>query len=106
MVARALNWAIVLLGVAGSLATLIVAFQQWYPQATPDGKVAIIALSTFVAVLSVAVIWQEYRYSRKARYAETLPYLNQIILDTASCNVEGMQNLQDVENICRLLVNR
>jgi hypothetical protein len=78
---RAWNFCLILLSIVGSVATIIVAFQQWYPPATADGRVAIVFLASFLAATACVAIWQEYRYSRKARYAEALALIAEVFTE-------------------------
>ncbi|MCC6365064.1 MAG: hypothetical protein IT165_16240 [Bryobacterales bacterium] len=103
---RAINLCLVLLSIAGSVVTIVVAYQQWYPAASPDGKLAISFLSTCVLMLAAAAVWQEYRYSRRARYAEILASVTQVFMALSAKNPEQMQNLEEVTNVCRIIVNR
>ena len=81
---RAIGFLTIFIGLIGSVFTILVAFQSWYPQAYPDGRVAIIALASFVGIATGGAIWQEYRYARKARYAEAFPYLRQVFYETST----------------------
>jgi hypothetical protein len=103
---RAFGFLIILVGLASSVLTILVTFQFWYPQAHPDGRVAIIALSSFIAIGGAGVVWQEFRYARKARYAEAFPYLKQIFYETSIHNPGTMGSPGDIEGICRMIVNR
>jgi hypothetical protein len=103
---RAWNVCLLLLSIAGSGVTVLVAFQQWYPQAHPDARIAIIFLSVFVILVSAAAVWQEYRYARKARYAEALGYIAQVFTAVNARRSEQMSNVEEVTDLCRIVLNR
>ena len=103
---RAWNVCLVLLSIAGSLVTLLVAFEGWYPKASPDGRFAISFLSIFVAVLAAAAVFQEYRYARKSRYAESLAYITQVFTALMRRRPEQLGTIEEVTNVCRVVTNR
>ena len=76
------------IGVAGGVLTIIGYIQGWLPKASQDGRWAIVGLLSLLVVLGLAFAWQEYRYARRARYAEALNVLHQIFeeLGTAGLN--------------------
>lgn len=74
---RAWNFSVYIVTLWASLVTIILGWAQSQGQMTPLGRVAFVFLSITAVVLFLAVIVQEYRYSRKARYAEAVSYLNQ-----------------------------
>jgi hypothetical protein len=80
---------------------------RWFPEATPNAKLAILFLIALLGLLSVFCIWQEYRYARKARYVEALPYLNQIFLELNKFeNVASVTKTEEIEYTFRRVVNR
>jgi hypothetical protein len=52
------------------------------------------------------LVWQEFRYSRKAKYAEAFSYLRQIFYETSTKDGQHIGECSEIENICRLIVNR
>jgi hypothetical protein len=104
---RALNFAAIVLGIVGSVITVVVAFQQWLPKFDPTAKLAVTFLGISSLILMIATVWQEYRYARKARYAEVLQYLSQISAETLKPEpVSSVNRIEEIEAICRLIVNR
>lgn len=86
---------------------MFAALYRWFPKATPNGKLAILFLIALVALLTAFGIWQEYRYARKARYVEALPYLNQIFLELNKYeNVSSVTRTEEVEYTFGRVVNR
>jgi hypothetical protein len=79
-VRRAATLISALVGVASATVTLLLAYTQWFPHATGDGKVAIGVLSGYVATLFVLLVWREWTYATKSRYAEILGLMNQSFL--------------------------
>jgi hypothetical protein len=88
---------LVLLSASSAVAGLVVAFRQWYPQASSDGKIAILVLAVYVAVVTIAVVAQEYRYARKARYAEALTHFGRIFIEIEHVN-DSSHTSDDIEN--------
>lgn len=68
--ARSSAW---LLGISASVVTLYLGYRRYAQVASPDAKVGLFLLALFAAFFLVYAITQEYRLSRKARYAEALP---------------------------------
>lgn len=60
---------------ASALAGLWGFLVSWLKIASHEGLAAILTLGVLVAFGAVLLVWQEYRFSRKARYAESLPNL-------------------------------
>ena len=72
---RALQRFGALLTVAGTAASLILAYDQWAGAAASDVRLALALLGSFALLGLVLLIWQEFRYARKTRTAEALPGL-------------------------------
>ena len=66
-----------LIGISASIATLIFSFEKFYEPASKDARFGLLLLAIFSGCLLLFIIVQEYRFSRKARYAEALAYLHQ-----------------------------
>jgi hypothetical protein len=95
-----------LLSASASATTILVAIQQWYPHATSDGKVAILVLAGYVSVITAATVFQEYRYARKARYAEALPYINRIFLEIEGVQLNAHASADEIERVLNIVVNQ
>jgi len=62
-----------------SLASVWGVAAGWFHVASPEGLAAVGVLACLLAFEAVLLIWQEYRFSRKARYAEALPNLLELV---------------------------
>ncbi len=77
---RARDIGVTLLYSGSAVVTLLLAYNQWIRHATPEGRTAIAFLAVYVGILFAVLIWREFVYSRKARYAEVLSSLNDSFL--------------------------
>lgn len=66
---------VAVLFLASALATVYLFIVSWAKIASYEGLAAIVFLGLLVLFGAVLLVWQEYRFSRKARYAESLPNL-------------------------------
>lgn len=71
---------ILLVGFIASIFTIVIGFEHFTDSASPDGRIGIGVLSFFVLLFLVYAVFQEYRYSRKARYAEASTNFQNIFL--------------------------
>lgn len=88
-----------------SIFTIILAYQTWCGPASPDGRFALKIFSIFIAVLIVVLVTQEFRYSRKARYSESLGDLNRIFreIQATACNPEA--TVDHIKLSCKSIVD-
>ncbi len=72
------GWGIlfVLIGFIGSMVTIVLGVGRFTATASSEGTLGIVVLSFFVLILLLYAVIQEFRYSRKARYAESLAHFN------------------------------
>jgi hypothetical protein len=103
-VKRASTAVLVLLGASSAVVGLVLAFQQWYPKASSDGKIAIVVLSVYVAVVTLAVVVQEYHYARKARYAEALTHIGRIFVEVEHLN-SSSPTADEIENTLTIITS-
>ncbi len=93
-------------GDAAALVTLIVAWRTCADVNTPAGKFVLVLLSGLILLLIVVLTVQEYRYSRKARYAEMLRDLSSIYWDIQEMEADGSVTADRLKEGCRNVVNR
>jgi len=104
---RLLTFTSVLLIFTAATMGILVALEHWFPKATVFGKVAIVVLATAIIGLTAFCVWQEYRYARKARYAEALPYINQIFFELNKFdNIDNITQSEPLEYTLKGVVNR
>ncbi len=102
---RIVDHAFLLVSLASSLCTIVLAWSNWAGKTSPDGRMGILVLSSFALALLVLSVLQEFRHARKSRYAETLSYLNQIVVDIQHASIPGTQNPEEIRQVCRHVVN-
>jgi len=102
---RAWGSIIIILGVVASIITIVFTWQQWVRGVASEAKFPFILLSFFLLVLLISLIHQEFRYSRKARYAEVLSYLNRIFLEIQAIAINRAASMEEIRQICTHFVN-
>lgn len=86
--------------------TLLLAYSQWIRHATPEGKTAIAFLAAYVGILFAVLIWREFVYSRKARYAEVLNSMNDSFMKLQELAVDGNASAAQIkETSAKVLTN-
>lgn len=103
---RAYNAGAALLALIASALTIIFGWSRLTGQSTPDAKFSIGLISSFFVILAVLLVTQEFRYSRKARYAEALEYLNHIALEIKTCAVKDPVSTCEMKNVCAVVVDQ
>lgn len=94
--ARIRNAALLLLSFASSIVTIAFAWLDLGKKTSAEGKLAIIVLAAFVVALFIFAVRQEYAYSRKARYAESLRYLGHAFarLQSLACEKSDISHIK------------
>ena len=105
-VRRVTNFVSALVSFAGGTTTLVLAYGRWYPQASRDGQTATIFLSLYVVALSLTLVWREWAYATKSRYAEILSSLEENFLILQKLVAEQTATVGQIEQGCiRLVTN-
>ena len=102
---RIWNTAVFWTTLTASVFTIILAWQQWNKETTLEGRFPLYLLSAFVVMFLTALVSQEYRYSRKARYAEAISYLNRIYLHIQKLAANHATSSAEIKGGCLLIVN-
>jgi hypothetical protein len=103
--ARIRNAALFLLSFASSVVTIAFAWLELGKKTSAEGKLAIIVLAGFVVALFVYAARQEYAYSRKARYAESLRYLGHAFATLQSLACDQESNVSQIKLGCEAACN-
>lgn len=69
----------IFLGAPASAFGIIFAFDKYWTVSSQDGRVGLVLLAVFAGVFLVCSVVQEFRYSRKTRYAESLPMIYTVL---------------------------
>ena len=92
-----------------SLVTLYLAYLYFYRQATVDARFGLAFLGILWIIFIFSIIWQEYRYAKKTRYAEAMLFFDSIYKDcqlgaSESINTEKELHLL-MQRICNALAS-
>ncbi len=96
---------ITLLTVAASVVSLVLAYQEWFPSATSEGKLAIIVLTSFTLLLSFTVALQRFRFSRRAAYGDASRRLNRVFFEIVDASQRGTSSAAHIKAACQESVN-
>lgn len=100
---RTVDTGVIVLGVVGSIASIYAVWAQWTGQYSPEAIFAITLFALFSVALLLLIVAQEYRYSRKARYAEALGHISRIVLLSSSLN--NNQTAEEIRHGCMKIVD-
>jgi hypothetical protein len=103
--ARIRNAALLLLSFASSLVTIAFAWLDLGKKTSAEGKIAILVLAAFVVALFIYAARQEFAYSRKARYAESLRYLGHAFARLQSLACDQESNISQIQSGCEAACN-
>ena len=101
----------VFIGIPASLFGINFAVKSYWNVSSKDGRVGLVILALFAIGFLICAVIQEFRYSRKTRYAESLPTIYAIL---GSCLEGGIKspNINDpdiitekVNDICNKLAD-
>ena len=90
-----------LLAAAASVITIGLPLASWLSGAPSGGRHGIIILSTLAGLAGILLVWQEFRYSRKAKYAESLDNIRTMLKIVAE---HSTTTTQECKNLLQLLL--
>jgi len=96
---QALRRAAPYLGFSASILTIIFAFDRFYGSVSHDARFGMSLLAAFAVFFLVFAVAQEYRFSRKARYAEAMIYVHQTYRLCLQGTSESFSTEKEIANI-------
>jgi hypothetical protein len=107
--AKALTTLALFIGPPASAFGIYGALEKYWKLGSPDAKVGLIILGVFSGFFLICSIVQEFRYSRKTRYAESLPLIGMVYercIEGASPQIGSEKEIrQCTQLICNYLAS-
>ncbi|HEX7118851.1 MAG TPA: hypothetical protein VF212_08695 [Longimicrobiales bacterium] len=85
----------------GTAVTLASAYAIYFSAASSDARVGMVLVSVFAALALALLVWQEYRYARKTRYAEAI---NNVLALTRATVDQPCTTIAECEKILHAVV--
>ncbi|MCE9629081.1 MAG: hypothetical protein K8Q91_03750 [Candidatus Vogelbacteria bacterium] len=81
----------------------MVAVGAVWAKSQPDARIGIFFLGLLAVLFFIVMVYQQFRYSRKARYVESLQMLTAAFLDAQDASPEAMANSEPITSITNLI---
>lgn len=88
--------------VGGSTAVYV----KWWDSGSTDARVGLVSLTAFTGLIYFGTIWQQFRYSRKARYAEAVYYLRDAFARLNSAATPESLPTSQIADACQAALDR